>query len=83
MQGKCSPLYFAWGDRRPIVGKTMRFSIVQELQQVHRIPMDVSCTGDAALLGRVAAEESHLEVTRKFLSSKFCLMIPGEAWHCA
>ena len=32
---------------------------------------------DSSFCMKVAAEVPHLAVTRKFLSTKFCLMIPG------
>ena len=60
------------------MGKALRHAVVSELEQLAASHVDVSCTGDARELGTVAEQTAHQEAIASFLSSKFCLLLPGE-----
>ncbi|KAK9834881.1 hypothetical protein WJX81_006129 [Elliptochloris bilobata] len=79
-KGKCTPLRFEWKESAINVGKLMRYELVKELQEVGP-EVDVECTGDPAELTelKIKDETTHEKQMELYLSSKFCLMLPGDS----
>ena len=57
--------------------KLMRHLIVREMGGGPVKGVTVTCTGDRQELGQAAEETAHEEATAAFLSSTFCLLLPG------